>query len=141
MSISDPNRSFKKEKEEAKGEETGAGAKEAPTTYVLARRALMAALAEALRSSGVIFSAPAFPPLRPPKRPRCTAAGSLSFGGASGICPARYPQFSELVGVPRALGVRFQVGFLSGRLTSSNVATWVLSNHDSSVAPQTSQDA
>jgi hypothetical protein len=32
-------------------------------------------------------------------------------------------------------------GFLSGRLTSSNVATWVLSNQDSNVAPQTLQDA
>ena len=32
-------------------------------------------------------------------------------------------------------------GFSSGRLTSSNVATWVLSNQDSSVAPQTLQDA
>ena len=32
-------------------------------------------------------------------------------------------------------------GFPSGRLTSSNAATWVLSNQDSSVAPQTSQDA
>src|SRR6266478_496166 len=31
--------------------------------------------------------------------------------------------------------------FPSGRLTSSNVATWVLSNQDSSVAPQTLQDA
>ena len=29
---------------------------------------------------------------------------------------------------------RFHGGFLSGRLTSSNVATWVLSNQDSSVA-------
>jgi hypothetical protein len=29
----------------------------------------------------------------------------------------------------------------SGRLNSSNVATWVLSNQDSSVAPQTLQDA
>jgi hypothetical protein len=36
---------------------------------------------------------------------------------------------------------RFHAGFLSGRLTSSNVATWVLSNQDSSVAPQTLQDA
>jgi hypothetical protein len=32
-------------------------------------------------------------------------------------------------------------GFPSGRLNSSNVATWVLSNQDSSVAPQTLQDA
>jgi hypothetical protein len=32
-------------------------------------------------------------------------------------------------------------GFPSGRLTSSNVAAWVLSNQDSSVAPQTLQDA
>ncbi len=31
-------------------------------------------------------------------------------------------------------------GFPSGRLNSSNVATWVLSNQDSSVAPQTLQD-
>ena len=32
-------------------------------------------------------------------------------------------------------------GFPSGRLTSSNKARWVLSSQDSSVAPQTSQDA
>ena len=32
-------------------------------------------------------------------------------------------------------------GFSSGRLTSTNVATWVLSNQDSNVAPQTLQDA
>lgn len=38
-----------------------------------------------------------------------------------------------------ALGL--YAGFLSGRLTSSNVATWVLSNQDSNVAPQTLQDA
>jgi hypothetical protein len=41
----------------------------------------------------------------------------------------------------RALGVRLHVGFPSGRLINSNVATWVLSNQDSSVAPQTLQDA
>jgi len=35
---------------------------------------------------------------------------------------------------------RICAGFPSGRLTSSNVATWVLSNQDSSTAPQTSQD-
>src|SRR6266481_6656559 len=32
------------------------------------------------------------------------------------------------------------MGFRSGRLTSSNVATWVLSNQDSNVAPQTLQE-
>ena len=32
-------------------------------------------------------------------------------------------------------------GFPSGRLTSTNVATWVLSNQDSRVAPQTLRDA
>jgi hypothetical protein len=32
-------------------------------------------------------------------------------------------------------------GFLPGRLTSSNVATWVLSTQDSSIAPQTLQVA
>ena len=32
-------------------------------------------------------------------------------------------------------------GCPSGRLTSSNVATWVLSNQDSRVAPQTLRDA
>jgi hypothetical protein len=31
-------------------------------------------------------------------------------------------------------------GFLSGRLTSSSVAKWVLSKQDSNKAPQTSQD-
>jgi hypothetical protein len=47
------------------------------------------------------------------------------------------------VGRPTALGPlgRIHRGFRSGRLTSSNVATWVLSNQDSNVAPQTLQDA
>jgi hypothetical protein len=36
---------------------------------------------------------------------------------------------------------RICASFSSGRLTSSNVATWVLSNQDSNTAPQTSQDA
>ena len=36
---------------------------------------------------------------------------------------------------------RVHTGFQSGRLTSSNVATWVLSNQDSNVAPQTLQVA
>src|ERR1700732_5106836 len=36
---------------------------------------------------------------------------------------------------------RAHAGFLSGRLTSSNVGTCVLSNQDSNVAPQTLQDA
>ena len=36
---------------------------------------------------------------------------------------------------------RVHAGFLSGRLTSSNVATWVLSNQNSNIAPQTLQDA
>ena len=40
----------------------------------------------------------------------------------------------------RPLG-RAHAGFLSGRLTSSNVGTCVLSNQDSNVAPQTLQDA
>ena len=35
---------------------------------------------------------------------------------------------------------RICAGFPSGRLTSSNVATWVLSIQDSNTAPQTSQD-
>jgi hypothetical protein len=37
----------------------------------------------ALRSSGVIFAALAGPPLRPPLRPRATAAGSFSLFGVS----------------------------------------------------------
>jgi len=37
--------------------------------------------------------------------------------------------------------VRLHRGFPSGRLTSSNVPTWVLSNQDSKIAPQTLQDA
>ena len=36
---------------------------------------------------------------------------------------------------------RVHAGFLSGRLTSSNAGTCVLSNQDSNVAPQTLQDA
>ncbi len=36
---------------------------------------------------------------------------------------------------------RICAGFPSGRLTSSNSGTWVLSNQDSSLAPQTLQDA
>jgi hypothetical protein len=35
---------------------------------------------------------------------------------------------------------RLCAGFPSGRLTSSNVATWVLSTQDSNTTPQTSQD-
>ena len=49
----------------------------------------------------------------------------------------------ERRGGPTALkplgGVK--TGFRSGRVTSSNVATWVLSNQDSNVAPQTLQVA
>jgi len=39
------------------------------------------------------------------------------------------------------MGLGDHAGFLSGRLTSSNVGTCVLPNQDSNVAPQTSQDA
>jgi hypothetical protein len=44
---------------------------------------------------------------------------------------------------PTAQGLlgRVHSGLRSGRMTSSNVATWVLSNQDSNVAPQTLQDA
>jgi hypothetical protein len=41
----------------------------------------------------------------------------------------------------RPMGLGDHAGFLSGRLTSSNVGTCVLPNQDSNVAPQTSQDA
>jgi hypothetical protein len=41
----------------------------------------------------------------------------------------------------RAFGVASHTGFPSGRLTSSNEGTWVLSHHDSSIAPQTVQTA
>jgi hypothetical protein len=67
----------------------------------------MAACADALRSSAVIFSARALPPFNPPKRPRSTAAGSLpsssGIGSRFGFSPVRYidDRFSELVGVPR----------------------------------------
>jgi hypothetical protein len=44
------------------------------------------------------------------------------------------------VGRPRAFE-RAHTGFRSGRLTSSNVATWVLATQDSNVAPQSLQDA
>jgi hypothetical protein len=37
--------------------------------------------------------------------------------------------------------VRLHAGFPSGRLTSSNVGTWVVPNQDSSVVPQTLQHA
>ena len=47
----------------------------------------------------------------------------------------------RLSGRPYGLWDRFMRGFLSGRLTSSNVGTCVLSNQDSNVAPQTLQDA
>jgi hypothetical protein len=40
-----------------------------------------------------------------------------------------------------AYGGPVQVGFPSGRLTSSNEGTWVLSHHDFSAAPQTVQTA
>jgi hypothetical protein len=39
------------------------------------------------------------------------------------------------------MGLGDHAGFLSGRLTSSNVGTCVLPNQDSNAAPQTSQDA
>jgi hypothetical protein len=42
--------------------------------------------------------------------------------------------------VDETLG-RVHTGFRSARVTSSNMATWVLSTHDSSVSPQTAQDA
>ena len=45
------------------------------------------------------------------------------------------------ISVPRAFGVGFHTGFPSRRFISSNVETWVLSNQDSSIAPQTLQDA
>ncbi len=67
--------------------------------------------------------------------------GHLSRSGFSPVAMSQWIQFGELVGVPGAFGVRLQLGFASGRLTNSNVATWVLSNQDSSVAPQTLQDA
>ena len=43
--------------------------------------------------------------------------------------------------VPLAFGMASHIGFPSGRLTSSNEGTWVLSHQASSTAPQTSQDA
>jgi hypothetical protein len=45
------------------------------------------------------------------------------------------------VGAAYVLWGPAHAGFLSGRLTSSNVGTCVLSNQDSNVAPQTLQDA
>ena len=46
-----------------------------------------------------------------------------------------------LAKVPRAFGVATHTGFLSGRSISSYEGTWVLSDHDSSAAPQTVQTA
>jgi hypothetical protein len=43
------------------------------------------------------------------------------------------------VGGPRAFGA-VHTGFRSGRVTNSNMATWVLSTQDSSVFLQTVQD-
>jgi hypothetical protein len=65
----------------------------------------------------------------------------VSPGFAGMFAPPPVNRFCELVGIPRVFGVRFHAGFLSGRLTSANVATWVLSNQDSNTAPHTSQDA
>jgi hypothetical protein len=52
-----------------------------PVAFLLAPvsrvTALIALSALAFRSVGVIFSARALPPLRPPRRPLWTAAGSL----------------------------------------------------------------
>jgi hypothetical protein len=47
----------------------------------LSHRACTAFRALSLRSSGVIFSALALPPFKPPKRPNMTAAGFFLFVG------------------------------------------------------------
>ena len=66
--------------------------------------------------------------------------GYLSGSGFSPVAMSTR-DFNLASWLDRAFGVRLHVGFPSGRLTNSNVATWVLSNQDSSVAPQTLQDA
>jgi hypothetical protein len=47
----------------------------------------------------------------------------------------------ELVWVSQGVWGGYSLGFPSGRLISSNMATWVLSSQDSSVSPQTVQSA
>lgn len=71
-----------------------------------------------------------------------------SLGGASFrderlaalVFPPRFPGFASWLRSRGRLGWLVIAGFPSGRLTSSNVATWVLSAQDSNTAPQTSQD-
>jgi hypothetical protein len=66
-----------------------------------------------------------------------TNAASASVVGMVDRFPMMLSFEDASVGRPR----RAHTGFRCGRLTSSNVATWVLSTQDSSVAPQTLQDA
>src|SRR6266404_6676485 len=69
-------------------------------------------------------------------------AASASVVGMVDRFPMMLSFEAASVGRPIALGPleRVHTGFRSGRLTSSNVATWVLSNQDSNVAPQTLQE-
>jgi len=82
-----------------------------------------------------------------PTSPVCTLVGSAGLyvwlglpGASKPLLQSRNETNSSWVNGGAGAIPRICAGFPSGRLTSSNVATWVLSNQDSNTAPQTSQD-
>src|SRR6266853_5480679 len=94
-----------------------------------------------------ILSLPAFVSRSPPDNscmyPSLISRSLCSAGIARCIKPlaqSRNETNSSWVNGGAGAIPRISAGFPSGRLTSSNVATWVLSNQDSNTAPQTSQD-
>ena len=85
-----------------------------------------------------ILSLPAFVSRSPPDNSCITLVGSVGLCVRPGLPgasnPFRHCRSSQSSCHNQTDSLS---GFPSGRLTSSNVATWVLSNQDSSVAPQT----
>ena len=85
----------------------------------------------------------------PPTIPVCTLAGSVGLYVRTGIARCVKPlaqsrnetNSSWVNGGGAGAIPRICANSSSGRLISSNVATWVLSNQHSNIAPQTSQDA
>src|SRR5713226_4430855 len=98
-------------------------------------------------SPSAILSLPAFVSRSPPDNscmyPSLISRSLCSAGIARCIKPlaqSRNETNSSWVNGGAGAIPRICAGFPSGRSTSSNVATWVLSNQDSNTAPQTSQD-
>ena len=98
-------------------------------------------------SPSAILSLPAFVSRSPPDNsctyPRWISRSLCSAEIARCIKPlaqSRNETNSSWVNCGAGAIPRICAGFPSGRLTSSNMATWVLSNQDSITAPQTSQD-